>query len=197
MAHIKSALELALERTEGVKSDKDSIKQYDLKRDGKRLAGLFLENPEGKSLEGELKKYPKQDQATVRRGIFDILIAQVSLPNVKEDLKRIETVGKGLQAILADKRFGQLYAQLTQMLNQFLSELEQYDEAIRRQFAPKLRQKEEELARRMGRAVKIDPFQDPEFVGFYNQNMNALKERYQTVIHQVREQAAALIETTP
>jgi len=194
MAHIKTALELALERTEGVKSDKNSIKQHDLKRDGKRIAGLFLENPEGKSLEGELKKYPKDDQATVRRGIFDILVAQVSLPNVKEDLKRIETVGKGLQAILGDKRFGQLYAQLTQMLNQFLSELEQYDEAIRRQFAPKLRQKEEELARRMGRAVKIDPFQDPEFVGFYNQNMNALKDRYQTIIDQVRAQASAMIE---
>jgi uncharacterized protein YggL (DUF469 family) len=75
------------------------------------------------------------------------------------------------------------------MLQQYLSELDQYDQAIRRQFAPKLRQKEEELSRRLGRAVKLDPFQDPEFVAFYNQNMNTLKDRYQSVIDQVREQA--------
>jgi len=41
----------------------------------------------------------------------------------------------------------------------------------------------------LGRAVKLDPFQDPEFVAFYNQNMNTLKDRYQSVIDQVREQA--------
>jgi hypothetical protein len=60
---------------------------------------------------------------------------------------------------------------------------------ITQQYAPKLRQKEEELARRTGRPVTLDPFQDPEFVAFYNQNMSVLKERYQAAIDQVRETA--------
>jgi hypothetical protein len=130
----------------------------------------------------------------LKQGIFDVLIAQVTLPVTKDDEKRIEAAGKGLQAVIADPHFGMLYKQFLQAISQYLGEMAQYDEAIRRQYAPKLRQKEEELARRYGRAVKIDPLQDPEFVAFYNQNMNALKGNYQAVADQVREQATGLFE---
>jgi hypothetical protein len=80
------------------------------------------------------------------------------------------------------------------VLARYLDESAQYEEAIRRQYEPKLRQKEEELARRYGRAVQLDPLQDPEFVAFYNQNMNALKGQYQTAVDQVREEALRIFE---
>jgi hypothetical protein len=193
MGRIKSALELALERTESVKSDKGSIDQFEAKQRGKKLANAFLENPKD-GLEGELKKAPKEELGAIKQGIFDVLIAQVTLPLTKEDEKRIEAAGKGLTAVIADPHFGILYKQFLQAISQYLGEMAQYDEAIRRQYAPKLRQKEEEFARRYGRAVKIDPLQDPEFLAFYNQNMNALKGNYQTLADQVREQATGLFE---
>jgi hypothetical protein len=199
MGRIKSALELALERTESVKSDKGSIDQFEAKQRGKKLANAFLDgamspqNPKD-GLEGELKKAPKEDLAALKQGIFDVLIAQVTLPFTKEDEKRIEAAGKGLQAVITDPHFGAVYKQFLQAISQYLGEIAQYDEAIRRQYAPKLRQKEEELARRYGRQVKIDPFQDPEFLAFYNQNMNALKANYQALADQVREQATAIFE---
>ncbi|MCL2270275.1 MAG: hypothetical protein FWC24_02920, partial [Treponema sp.] len=62
----------------------------------------------------------------------------------------------------------------------------------RQQYAPKLRQKEEEISRRMGREVRLDPFQDPEFVAFYNQNLNALKANYQAIVDQVRNEALGI-----
>ncbi|MFP3043446.1 hypothetical protein LQZ19_16655 [Treponema primitia] len=191
MSRIKSALELALERTESVKSDKGSIDQFEAKQRGKKLANAFLENPKD-GLEGELKKAPKEQLGALKQGIFDVLIAQVTLPVTKDDEKRIETAGKGLQVVIGDSRFGALYKQFLQALSQYLGETTQYDEAIRRQYAPKLRQKEEELARRLGRHVQIDPFQDPEFVAFYNQNMNALKGNYQAMADEVRKQATEL-----
>ncbi|MDR2738950.1 MAG: hypothetical protein LBB68_03855 [Treponema sp.] len=191
MGRIKSALELALERTEGVKGDKGSIDQFEAKQRGKRLANGFLENP-GDGLEGELKKCPKEELGALKQGIFDVLIAQVTLPATKDDEKRIEAAGKGLQAVIGDTRFGTLYKQFLQALSKYLGEMAQYDEAIHRQYAPKLRQKEEELTRRLGRHVQIDPFQDPEFVAFYNQNMNALKGNYKTLVDHVREQVTEL-----
>ncbi|WP_304224391.1 DUF6657 family protein [Gracilinema caldarium] len=194
MARIKSALELALERTESVKSDKESIELYELKREGKRLASAFLENPSEKSLEEGLKKYPKDKQEALRQGMFEILVSQIRLPATQDDVTKQEAVGKGIQFLVNDRRFGQLFGQLVQAFQRYLGEVEQFDQAIRRQYAPKLRQKEEELARRLGRAVQIDPFQDPEFVNFYNQNMNALKERYEQAISQVRDQATILFE---
>jgi hypothetical protein len=194
MARIKSALELALERTESVKSDKESIELYELKREGKKLASAFLENPNEKTLEDTLKKYPKDKQEALRQGMFDVLVSQIRLPATQEDVAKQEAVGKAIQFLVNDRRFGQLFGQLVQAFQRYLSEVEQFDQAIRRQYAPKLRQKEEELARRLGRAVQLDPFQDPEFVNFYNQNMNALKDRYEQAIDQVRQQATMLFE---
>jgi hypothetical protein len=193
MARIKSALEIALERTESVKGDKASIDQFEAKQRGKRLANEFLENPK-KNLEEEIKKVPKDQAAPFRQGIFDVLVSQITLPNSPDDKGRIEAVGRGLQLIINDGRFAALYKHFSGALSQYLDELEQYDQAIRRQYAPKLRQKEEELSRRLGRPVQLDPFQDPEFIAFYNQNMNALKGNYEALVAQIREQAALLFK---
>jgi len=191
MGKIKSALEIALERTESVKSDKGSLGLFEVKQKGKKLANEFLEGSV-KSLEEEIQKESAEEQAGLKQGIFDILISQITLPIVKEDLKRIESAGQGLCAVIGNKKFGDMAKQLAQIMNQFLEEAVKYEEAIKRQYAPKLRQKEEEISRRIGRPVKVDPFQDPEFVAFFNQNMNALKANYQNAADQFREEAARL-----
>jgi hypothetical protein len=188
MGRIKSALEIALERTESVKSDKGSIGQFEAKQNGKKLANQYL-GGEIKSLEDEIKKVPKEERASIRQGIFDMLISQLALPVTEEDQKRIDSAGQGLNALIGGSRFGSLIKQLGQVLAQYLNEAAQYEEAIKRQYAPKLKQKEEELSRRMGQQVHLDPFQDPEFVTFYNQNLNQLKTKYQAAVDQVREEA--------
>jgi hypothetical protein len=193
MGRIKSALEIALERTESVKSDKGSIKEFETRQKGKKLANEFLEDS-GKSLETEIKKAPQEDKDSLRQGMFDVLLSQIALPLTAEDRKRIETAGKGLLAVIGGSQFGTLLKQFSQVLGQYLEESAQYEEAIKRQYAPKLRQKEEELSRRLGRPVQIDPFQDPEFAALYNQAMNQLKANYQAVVDQVREEAVRLFE---
>jgi len=187
MGRIKSALEIALERTEAVKTDKASIGLYEAKQQGKRLANAFLADP-SKGLEDELKKIPKEQQASLKQGIFDVLIPQIALPAVAEDLPRIENVGKGLRVLISDGRFAAMFKEFLQVLNHYFGETAHYEQAIRQQYAPKLRQKEEELSRRMGREVRIDPFQDPEFIAFYNQNLNALKANYQVAVDQMRNE---------
>jgi hypothetical protein len=195
MGRIKSALEIALERTESVKSDKASIEQYDAKQRGKKLANEFLADSEIR-LEDEFKKTPKDQLASFRQGLFDVLLSQISLPSSPEEEKRIEAAGKGLQTVINNSRFAALYKQLVQAVSQYLDQAAQYEEAIRRQYAPKLRQKEEELSRRMGREVRLDPFQDPEFAAFFNQNMNALRGNYEAALNQVREEALRLFEAS-
>ena len=197
MGRIKSALEIALEKTESVKSDKGSIGQFEARQKGKKLANEFLEAAEAagpgvKSLTEEIKKESADAQKNLKQGIFDVLISQISLPVVKDDLQRIETAGLGLHTVIGGKRFGEVIKQFNQIISQYLDEAAQYEEAIKRQYAPKLRQKEEELSRRLGRAVQLDPFQDPEFVAFYNQHINTLKANYEAAVDQVREEASLL-----
>jgi hypothetical protein len=194
MGKIKSALEIALEKTEAVKSDKGSIGQFEAKQRGKKLANEFLDGSAAgaKFPEEEIKKTAKEEQSNLKQGMFDIFISQIALPDTKDDLKRIDAAGRGLHAVIGGKRFGEIARQLVQIMTQYLDEAAKYEEAIQRQYAPKLRQKEEELSRRMGRQVKLDPFQDPEFAAFFNQNMSTLKGNYQAAVDEVKEEALRL-----
>ena len=207
MGRIKSALEIALERTESVKTDKGSIDQFEAKQQGKRLANAFLKEfstgvhqGQGSSgntsinLKDELKKHPKDQQQSLKQGIFEVLAPQITLPASTDDMLRIEAVGKGLHFLLNDGRYAAMYQQFLQLLSRYLNEIAQYEQAIIQQYAPKLRQKEEELSRRMGREVHIDPFQDPEFIAFFSQNLNALKSNYQAAADQVRGEAMRIWE---
>ncbi|MCL1815800.1 MAG: hypothetical protein FWG27_08300 [Treponema sp.] len=188
MGRIKSALEIAMEKTEAVKGDKTSIGLFEAKQRGKRLANQYLTG-EILSLESEFNKAGTEEQQSLKQGCFEVFATQITLPAVQEDLKRIEAAGKGLAAIIGDRNFPMLYQQYMEAVSQYLKETAQYEETIKRQYAPKLRQKEEELARRLGRQVKLDPFQDPEFIAFYNQHINALKANYEPLIEEVRQQA--------
>jgi len=196
MGKIKSALEIALERTESVISDKGSIGQFEAKQKGKKLANEFLEGTI-KSLEEEIKKESAGAQAYLKQGIFDVLISRIALPAEKDNLGKLEIAGQGLHTVIANKRFGEVVKQFNQLMSRYLDEAAQYEEAIKQQYAPKLRQKEEELSRRLGRQLKLDPFQDPEFVTFFNHHMNAIKANYQAAVDQVKEEASRLFEGEP
>ena len=192
MGVIKTALEIAMERTEAVKSDKSSIEQFEAKQRGKKIANAFLAGEA--DIANEIKKTDANQRESLKQGIFDVLLSQIVLPSGKEDEKRIENVGKGLSAVINNNRFTAIYKQLTQLFSQYLQEAAHYEQAIRQQYAPKLRQKEEEISRRVGREVHLDPFQDPEFVTFYNQHVNTLKGNYQTLIDQAKEEAKRMFE---
>ncbi|MCL2185268.1 MAG: hypothetical protein FWB86_05360 [Treponema sp.] len=198
MGVIKTALELALERTENVKSDKSVIGQFEMKQKGKKIANSFLD--ENIDILAEIKKSASEQEQkdSLKQGIFDILITQIALPSGEDEKKRIEKVGQGLSAILENSKekneFAAMYKQLLQIISQYLQEAAHYEKAIRQQYAPKLRQKEEEISRRMGREVRIDPMQDPEFVAFYNQAFASLKSKYEPVVEQAKEEARRMFE---
>jgi hypothetical protein len=198
MGVIKTALEIALERTEAVKSDKSGIGQAEAKKQGKKLANAFLAGESDfAAFTEQIKKTPAGTVESLKQGIFDILISQIALPapgQAENEDKRVENAGKGLAAVIENQEFPLMFGELLQIFERYKQEAAQYDQAIRQQYAPKLRQKEEEVSRRMGREVRIDPLQDPEFVAFYNQNMNALKAQYEGVVEQAREEARKMFE---
>jgi hypothetical protein len=195
MGVIKTALEIALEKTENVKSDKSSIDQFEMKQKGKKLANAFLAG-EADIQVALLEKTDGEQVISLKQGIFDVLVTQIVLPADKDDQKRLEKTGQGLAAVIADSKneFSAMYKELLQIAGKYVQEASRYDQVIRQQYAPKLRQKEEELSRRLGREVRIDPMQDPEFVAFYNQHMSALKGNYEPIVEQAREEARRMFE---
>jgi hypothetical protein len=193
MGRIKSALEIALERTQGVSGDRTSIGLFEARQRGKKLANEFLDGKSG--LDREIKDTPEEEAKNIRQGAFEIFLSQVKLPSTIEDLPRLERTGRGLALLINEKRFAAIFQQFRDAAAAYINEAAGYEEAIKQQYAPRLRKKEEELARRFGRQVKLDPFQDPEFVTFYNQNMNALKGNYEALVQQVKDEACSSFNT--
>jgi len=192
MGVIKTALEIALEKTEMVKSDKSGIEQFEIRQRGKKLANTFLAG--GVELTDALKKTPKDQKESLKQGIFDILVTQITLPAAKEDKDRVERAGKGLAVVIDNNHFSAMFKQLMQVVDRYLQEASHYEQAVRQQYAPRLRKKEEELSRRLGRDVRIDPMQDPEFIAFYNQHITALKANYEPFFEQAKAEAQRLFK---
>lgn len=57
---------------------------------------------------------------------------------------------------------------------------------MQQQYLPRLRAKQQEMAKRYGQNMPLDPRQDPEFMAALNKNMRMVEQRYEPVLEEVR-----------
>ena len=192
MAQIKSALEIALEKTDGIKSDKSSLAAAEGKEEGKKLASTFFQNP-GMDLAGALKNMPREKLPAVKEGFFQVILANLVLPRDEEDIKQLGAITSALGILTGKKTHIAHFAeQLTGFFRQWLEDKKHLDEALRQQLGPLLKQKEAQLAQQLGRPVRIDPRTDPDYMKAYNKNMGNLESRYSEALTQAKEEIAAM-----
>lgn len=195
---IKSALEIALEKTKDLKVDKDAIVQKEARETGMRLAGEYLNDPEVMDFSKSFQEIPKDRRNAARAGAFDVFTSRIQLPTsaIANPESELAPLAVGLKALntapFGEKKIQELFSQLGGFLNQYLADAKKVEEAIRQQFAPRLKQKEQELSMRMGRAVRIDPMDDPDFAEFYKHNVGQMKEQYQGALDKAKSDLAKL-----
>jgi Family of unknown function (DUF6657) len=203
---IKSALEIALERTESVAGDPEKIRNSELIKTGKRLMGTFLFDHDStvESLAEKMNAVPEADRTLVKKHMIETLLLNISLP---QDELYVMTLGKLKSAseflapdtIAADittpetNQTTQLFIQLDQLYTQYLQSREQLLEMAKQQYAPHLKQKEEQMSRQMGKPVNLQPEQDPEFIKFLEANYQKLEENFQESVQGLRDQLRTLI----
>jgi hypothetical protein len=199
MALIKSALELALERTKSMKADPAALESYEMKQEGQRIAGEFLSDPESVDLKKRLGSFPKEKQGILRTAIYGVLAARLQLPASKVGIppETMTALAKGFSALapapFSDKRVSGLLDSIGEFFTRYLEDAINLEQALRKQYAPTLQRKEQELAARTGQAVRLDPLSDPEFVKIYQQNVTHLKAQYQTALDQAKGELSKMI----
>ena len=209
MAMIKSALELALERTKDLEVDEAALEARSLRQEGKKAAGRYLEDPESTDLAASLAAQPKDKRKAVREGMFETLSAQLQLPTAEASLEAFAPIAKGFSILalspvgngllggvggaMAEKRVAALLQQIEGFLKQYLGDMRNVEQAIRQQWGPKLREKERQLAARMGQEVRLDPMTDPEFSAFYKQNVSAVRQQYLDALERAKTDLATLL----
>ena len=189
---IKSALELALERTADIKSDKGKLEEHDLLQTGKRIASKFLhpiEDEEKIDLQAELKKYSGKQLEVIKKGIFDVIMSNLTLPSDEIDEKIMKRLEEALNILTGNKRqLSSVFQQLTQFFNQYLKNKQEIRSSLEQQFEPRLRQKEQAMAQKFGQEVHLDAGQDPEFAEYLKKNFAELDNQYQEALEQMKGQ---------
>ncbi|MDP2790769.1 MAG: hypothetical protein Q8O15_03320 [Rectinemataceae bacterium] len=205
MALIKSALELALERTKNLEVDETAIEANRIKTEGRRTAGKFLDDPTGCNLASAIGGVDTSNRELFRKSVFDVLCAQIQLPGVYFDPEKITVIGAGLGTLAAaapgkskgacaaaEKQVAAMMQQISAFLTKYQEEVKRVEQAIRSQWAPKLKEKERQMAARMGQEIRLDPMADPEFAAFYKKNVEGLKASYGSALEQAKLEIAGL-----
>ncbi len=188
MAVIKSALEIALEKTQSVEADRGILEASKYRTEGKKAVSRFY-SEEGVDLRRLLEQFDRKHAPHVKAGAVEALMASVKLPLDEMSLVQIKKTLKGLFAVVDDaKRLAKLTQQMETFLEEYLQERKRLVAAVDQQYEPLRRQKEEQMSRQMGARVRIDPLQDPDYQKILRQNVAMLEDRYNEVLGRVRQE---------
>jgi hypothetical protein len=194
MGQIKSAFEIAMENAKDIEGNKELVEANRLRDEGKKLVSKVLEDP-AFDLKGILKGWDARQGRFVREGLVQSLLANLVLPLDELGMKDTKRLGDAVATAVSDTRkVGMIFSQLDGFFKEYLGERKRLAEAVEKQYAPKMRKKEEELSRQMGRPVKINPASDPEFQIMVRTYLSQLDEKYGEVLEGAKQEIRGIFE---
>lgn len=177
MGKIKSAWEIALEKTENIVVDEDKIRHSQTIDKIRRIAGSYLlseEDDRDKMLD-ELKGFQKDE---LKEALGKTVLNSLSLPMDEITDDRFERVGNILSLITDDQQVFGLFGQITNLLKQYPMHRKQLIDQMKSQFEPMLREKEAQLREQYGQDVHLTLESDKEFAQVVRQNLDKLESQY-------------------
>jgi hypothetical protein len=188
MGVIKSAIEIAMENSKSIEANKELVEANRLRDEGKKLVGKVLEDAAFDARKA-LTPFTGPALKLVKEGFLQSLLANLVLPADEFAMKSPKRIGDAISAIVTDTRkVSMIFSQLDGFFKEYLGERKRLAEAIERQYAPRLKKKEEEMSRQMGRQVKINPASDPEYQSMIRQYLNQLDTKYGEVLEGAKEE---------
>ena len=196
MGIIKSALEIALENSKGIEANKELLETNRLRDEGRKLVSKLLDDP-AFDLKTALKSFDARQVVVVREGLIQSLLANLVLPPDELAMRDSKRIGAAISATVSDtKKVSMIFTQLEGFFKEYLGERKRLAEAVERQYAPRLKKKEEDMSRQMGRPVKINPAADPEFQSMVRQYLGQLDTKYTEVLDGAKEEIRTLFAKT-
>jgi hypothetical protein len=185
MGEIKSAWELALERTRDIESDPEGLRRHEAETDGKRLYAR-LRNGEDVDVQKAIKEQPKDRRKAMRRGLFNVALENLTLPRNEGEMENVDVAERVLGELVRDRgALKSLLSQVRQFFSQYLDDRRQLTEQLRKQYEPRMKQMEQQYQQQYGRSVRLDPSSDPEFSKALNDNLGRLDQQYRSALEEV------------
>jgi len=189
MGKIKSAIELAMEKTADLKMDRAAVKKINITREGKVSASSFLDNPKKSDIMDLLNHYKGEEQDWFRSGAVETVLANLTLPQIEADLEKMSILSDALIILNCDKeQLNTMFDHLKQLFQQFLSNMDQLEEGLKQQYEPQLRQKEMQLRQQTGQEIHLTADSDPDFMKLLSEQYGRMEQQYNEVLKQAKDE---------
>ena len=196
MAFIKSALEIAMEKTKDVKIDPEAMKMENLLQEGRKFASayLFTVNFDKDTLGTKIKSYSVEQKKVFTGGLVKTFLSNIILPKNDTFDEQLQNIESGLCEIFRSKKeISVMIEKIRQFFIQYLENRKQLIEAIKQQYAPKLMQKQKEMAEHYGQEVTLSPEQDPEFMEILKANLLKMETQYNESLIGAKEELGKIL----
>ncbi len=197
MSKIRSALEIALEKTESVESNPERIQEELLTKKGQRMFSkyLFEKAYTLEDIQKKISSYEGKDRSYLLNGIANALVSNISLPQNDLYVEQLGEIKEAVEALTPYDDVKEQFVQLDRFFQQYLQQVGQMEDALKKQYAPKLRQKQQQMAKQYGTMVELTPEQDPEFMELLNSHQQQLDDQYRKVLDDFKKQVRTMIES--
>lgn len=194
MGKIKSAWEIALEKTEGITIDKEKMKYQSDVEKARKAAGSYMlaDKADDETFINNLKDI---DPKAMKEGLLMTADANISLPESEEGneerFRRIKTI----IAIASDNNSNALALtdELIGFLNQYPLHRKDLVEKMKAQYKPILDEKSEKLSKQYGQDIHLTYENDKEFMEAASKNLERLENQYQQTVRNAKAQLKQMI----
>ncbi len=192
MAKIRSAWEIALEKTQDIEIDREKLERDEVEKKARLLAGKFLSEDEDYSF-AELKSdYEKLNEKYSKEGIKTVILQNLSLPSDEYATRRYGSV-KELAGLIASSSALSLLDQIVAFLSQYPKHREQLVNQLKEHFAPMLEEKARSLREKYGQDIPLSLENDKEFMQVLSQQLEALEGQYSKQLEEAKEQLSQML----
>jgi len=192
MALIKSALELALEKTEGLSVDKEELRRKDLFNQGRVAAAKALDEGADwfeSAIKSQEKALKKDEYGHFAEGASENLLSRLVLAS---DQLAVTTLAKvsDLMDRLTHKKAGPRLQKVGGLLQQYGTEVGQLKQAIAQQLGPQLKARAQQSGANMANYVME---KDPSYLKVLAENLEPLRAEYQQALDQLKVEVKGLV----
>lgn len=194
MAKIKSAWEIALERTENIQIDIEKLKKDENIKKARLCAGAYLNDEEnkGESLVDDLKAI--NDDDAVKKALKLTALQNLTLASDTVLTDRYERILYLISLCCgSNQNIMELANQIVGFCKQFPEHRKQLVDQLKEQFAPMLSQKAAQLKAQYGQDVPVSLENDPEFLKIANQQLERLQKQYDETLAEAKAQLEAAL----
>lgn len=196
MGRIKSAWEIALEKTEGMEIDQDKIRHNTEIDRIRRTAGQYITAEEGEeSAEDLKKKLSSFTPSLVREALTGTIINSMVLPQDSESAaKKTAKIRILIETAFPSDSIISYYDQISQHLSQYPEHRDKLMEQLKAQIEPMLKEKEEAMREKYGQAVHLTIENDKESLEMVRSYLDRLTSQYQGTLDEAKERMKSLLE---